>query len=89
MTAFEHFALDTYDLVKKHSLFTEHTEEELAHFAEDEVELTLITDVLLDNDEDTDDTDEASAPVEAVVEDTVGDAVEDTVDSVVEGSVDA
>ena len=91
VSAFEHFALDTYDLVKKHRLFTEYTEEELAHFAEDEVELTLITDALLDTDDTdaTDDTDEVPVPVEAVVEDTVGDAVEDTVDSVVEGSVDA
>ena len=49
VTAFELFALDTYELVKKHSLFTEYSEEELEHFAEDEVELTLIAEMQLDD----------------------------------------
>lgn len=86
LTALEGFALEAYELVKKHSLFTDHTEEELDHFAEDEVELTLVTDAFAApaQDDDTvdsgeayamepaEDTDEAASASDSTVAEEVG-----------------
>ena len=66
------------------------TEEELAHFAEDEVELTLITDALLDTDDTdaTDDTDEAPVPVEVPVSDETSAPVEAEAEGVADTAAD-